>query len=451
MKRAPTLAWAALVVACSGAPHSEAPDTPAGPDLPTDVLARLQALSPAQLPAARPDTTNKYADDARAAKLGHALFADPRFSGPLLDSDNDGAPGTLGRQGEVGKVSCQGCHNPDAGFLDNRSPRGQISLASSWTRRRAPSLLDMGQATVLTWDGRRDTAYNQIFAVIESPLEFNSSRLFVAQQLARYYRDDYQAIFGALPALDAYESRDAADAGCAELPPDPVVERCPKPGHDDPDVVQILVNMGKAIGAYERHLDCGPSRFDAWLHGEPDALSADEQAGAVVFVKAGCDACHAGPALSDQKFHNVGAANLQPNFIEPYDDPGAGAGLSAALTDPLNARGLYSDGDDGRLDFVGEQVSELEGAFRTPGLRCVSRRPSFMHAGQKRSIEDVIMLFNRGGDTLGFRGSKDVLMVPLNLSDDERAQLAAFLRALDGPGPDSEWLTSPALPGLPSL
>ena len=63
----------------------------------------------------------------------------------------------------------------------------------------------------------------------------------------------------------------------------------------------------------------------------------------------------------------------------------------------------------------------------------------------------MILLFNRGGDTFGFRGSKDVLMLPLNLSDDERAQLAAFLRALDGPGPDPEWLTSPELPGLPSF
>jgi cytochrome c peroxidase len=427
-------------------PDSSTPDAPAGPDLPGDVLARLQALSPAELPAARPDPTNAWADDAQAALLGKTLFFDPRFSGPLLDGDNDGAPGTLGLQGEVGKVSCEGCHNAPAGFLDNRSPRGQISLASGWTRRRTPSLLDMGQATILGWDGRRDTAYNQIFGVIESPIEFNSSRLFVAQQIIRYYKAPYEAIFGPLPALDAYELLAPNDAGCAELPADPVAERCPKPGHDDPEVVQILVNMGKAIGAYERQLTCGPSRFDAWLHGELDALSAEESAGAVVFVKAGCDACHSGPALTDQRFHNVGAANLQPNFIEPFDDPGAAAGLSQALADPLNSRGAYSDGDDGRLDSVGQDVTALEGAFRTPGLRCVSRRPSFFHAGQKRSIEDVILFFNRGGDSLGFRGTKDELMVQLGLSDEERAELAAFLRALDGPGPAPEWLTAPVLP-----
>jgi cytochrome c peroxidase len=448
--------WTALVALCSsvdlgcagsppesGEPASSTPEAPAGPDLPADVLTRLQALSPAQLPAARPDPTNAWADDAQAALFGQALFFDPRFSGPLLDSDNDGAPGTLGLQGEVGKVSCQSCHDARAGFLDNRSPRGQISLASSWTRRRTPSLLDMGQATILAWDGRRDTAYNQIFGVIESPIEFNSSRLFVAQQIVRYYAAQYEAIFGALPALDTYELLEPSDAGCAELPADPVAQRCPKPGHDDPEVAQILVNMGKAIGAYERHLTCGPSRFDAWLHGDLDALSPEESAGAVVFVKAGCDTCHSGPGFSDQQFHNVGAANLQPNFIEPFDDPGAAEGLAGALADPLNSRGVYSDGDDGRLDLVGQDVSALEGAFRTPGLRCVSRRPSFLHAGQKRSIEDVILLFNRGGDSVGFRGTKADLMVPLGLSDQERAQLAAFLRALDGPGPEPKWLAAP--------
>jgi cytochrome c peroxidase len=443
-------AWqrVALLAACLGAAggcqaetHERRPEPePAHPDLPAEILARLARLSPAELPAPPPDRTNAYADDARAARLGQALFFDPRFSGPLLDEDNDGTPETLGKMGEAGKVSCAGCHDPGSGFLDNRSPRRQLSLASGWTRRRTPSLLDMGHAALLTWDGRRDTAYNQVFAVVESPLEFNSSRLFVAQQIARYYRSEYEAIFGALPSLDAYEALDPRDAGCAELPLDPVTERCPKPGHDDPDIVRILVNAGKAIGAYERRLACGPSRFDAWMHGELDALTAEEQLGAVAFVNSGCDGCHAGPHFTDQRFYNVGVANVLPNFIEPFDDPGAASGVAAALEDPLNSRGAYSDGDDGRLDAVAEHPERLLGAFRTPGLRCVSRRPSFFHAGQKRSLEDVIALFDRGGDPVGFQGTKDPSLSPLGLSDEEKAALAAFLRSLDGPGPDSRWL-----------
>jgi cytochrome c peroxidase len=434
-----------VATACGDAGQPE--EAEVHPDLPEDILAALLELSPKELPTPAPDATNAYADDPDAAALGHKLFFDKRFSGPLLDEDNDGAPGTLGMVGDTGRVSCESCHNALSGFLDARSPRSQISLAAGWTRRRTPSILDVGHAKVLMWDGRRDTLYNQVFGVIESPLEFNSSRLFVAQQIARLYKKEYEAVFGDLPkGLDDYEPMDAADAGCDTLPEDPVVERCEKEGHDDPAVIEVLVNMGKAIGAYERLLACGPSRFDAWMHGEFDALTQEEQTGATLFVSAGCSSCHSGPYFSDQKFYNVGSANLQNNFIAPYDDPGAAEGLAAALDDPLNARGEYSDGDDGRLDDIPKDTSKLLGAFRTPMLRCVSRRPSFMHAAQKRSLEDAVNFFDRGGDNIGYQGEKDAAIVPLELGDEGRAQITAFLRALDGNGPAEEWAGFPELP-----
>jgi cytochrome c peroxidase len=432
-------------LACADAAGAGPARDPLQPELPGDVAARLRALSPAALPAPRPDTTNRFADDARAARFGQRLFFDKRLAGPLLDGDNNGTDNTLGVKGEAGRVSCAGCHLPAADFQDVRSARRQLSLASGWTRRRTPSLLDFGQASLLMWDGRRDTAYNQIFGVIESPLEFNSSRLFAAQQIARHHAVEYEAIFGLLPAgLAGHAAIAPADAGCAEMPADPVSERCPKPGHDDPDVVRVLVAAGKAIAAYERLLTCGPSRFDAWMSGDSAALTADEKAGAALFVRKGCDDCHAGPYLTDQRFHNVGSANVLPNFIAPFDDPGAAAGLSAAVADPLNARGAYSDGDDGRLDDVPSDLTALRGAFRTPGLRCVARRPSFMHAGQLRSLEDAVLFFDRGGDTAGFQGEKDARIVPLGLGSAERGQIVAFLRALNGPGPHVSLLVDPA-------
>jgi cytochrome c peroxidase len=448
-------AWRAIAIfiaACDtpaiGPDAGPALDSGAGPNIPEGVLSRLSALSPEVLPPARPDSTNRFADDPLAARWGQQLFFDPRFSGPLLAEDNNGDPGTLGLRGESGRVSCASCHMPAVGFLDVRSSRRQISLGSGWTRRRSPSLLDFGQSTVLMWDGRRDTAYNQLFGVVENPLEFNSSRLFTAQQILRHYLDEYTEIFGPPPSLDAYETVDAATAGCTEMPDDPVTERCPLPGHDDAAVIEVLVNAGKAIGAYERLLTCGPSRFDAWMHGDASALSPEEQRGAVLFVELGCDSCHSGPYLSDQQFHNVGAANVLPNFIPPYDDPGAGPGIEAARLDPLNSRGAFSDGDDGRLAVFPEDTSALLGAFRTPMLRCVSRRPSFMHAGQIRSLEDAVLFFVEGGDHGGYRGVKDPRIVPLDVDREGRDALVAFLRALDGPGPDPALLEPPELPGL---
>ena len=419
------------------------------PPSPSDSLReRLVALSPPRLPPPPPDPTNDYLTDPRAAVLGKKLFFDTRFSGPLLDEANNGDPATLGMQGETGKVGCVSCHVPTSGFSDTRSTRAQISLGSGWTHRRAKSLLDVGQSRLLNWDGRRDSAFSQPFTPLEDAAEMNSSRLFAAQQIARLYRNEYEPIFGPLPALERYGAVAAADAGCSELPPNLIHASCVKPGADDPDVTRVVVNMGKAIEAFTRQLTCGPSRFDAWMAGDQNAMSLDEQAGAWLFVGKGhCDTCHSGPYFTDRSFHNVG---LHPDFrffVGPVDDPGAAEGLGELLTDSLNSRGPYSDGDDGRLDDLPADLTSLVGAFSTPGLRCVARRPSFMHTGQFRSLEDVVSFFARGGDENGFLGTSE--NVPRDLSATEKAELVAFLRALDGPGPDAALVAAPELPPDP--
>jgi cytochrome c peroxidase len=408
----------------------------------------LQLLSPAELPPPRDDPSNRFLADPRAAAFGKRLFFETRFSGPLLDETNNGEPGTLGVQGETGKVACASCHVPASGFSDTRSSRAQISLASGWTHRRTPSLLNVGQLTFFNWDGRRDTAFSQLFTPLEDPIELNSSRLFMAQQVTRLYRADYQEIFGPLPSLAEYPTVAAGDAGCSELPTGVIHGSCAKPGADDPDVTRVVVNLGKALEAYTRQLRCGESRFDRWMRGDPLALRAEEQAGAALFVgKGACDVCHSGPFLSDQKFHNVG---LHPDFtffVEPIYDAGAAEGLAAARLDPLNVQSAFSDGDDGRQAGLPADLTALTGAFRTPSLRCVSRRPSFMHTGQFRSLEDVVIFFNEGGNPDGYPGTSE--NVPRGLSASERSQLVAFLRALDGAGPGAELITPPELPAEP--
>jgi cytochrome c peroxidase len=358
--------------------------------------AALLALSPEPLPMPPADPTNAYGDSAAAAAFGKKLFFTQLFAGRLLDGDNTGSEGTLGRKGDTGKVSCASCHVPADGFSDTRSPSRQISLASGWGRRRAPSLLDIGHAKILMWDGRHDALFNQVFGPFESPLEMNSSRLYVAQRIWAQHRAEYEAIFGAIPApLDdpgrfpqltaertGCASLDAANRGvdCHGVPGDKAEYDGLSPA--DRDVVtRVVVNAGKAIGAYERLLACGPGRFDRWMHGDASALSPSEQRGAVLFVGAGkCAGCHAGPFLSDQKFHNVGLAPMAvaAAFLDA-DDRGAAAGVAEATADELNTKGRYSDGDDGRLTAA----VAPEGAFRTPTLRCVGQRPSFFHTGRR--------------------------------------------------------------------
>jgi cytochrome c peroxidase len=386
----------------------------------------------------------------------------------LIDSDNSGDSHSLGKVGESGKVACAGCHIPGAGYLDNRSVRSQVSLAAGWGKRRTKQLFDIGQAKIIMWDGRHDALYNQPFQPLEGAIEMNSSRLYAAEQIYQRYRASYENIFGAIPIpLDdavRFPKLDGSTTGCRSLSTTNEGVDCHgMPGdnaefdhlqseQDKDEVTRIWVNVGKALGAYERLLGCGPSRFDQWMHGKADAMTPSEQRGAALFVGqrddgstiSGCNSCHSGPFLTDQTFHNVG---LQPVGVGPAgsfydaDDHGAKDGLASVLADPLNVRGKFSDGDDGRLNDV---PHDLDGAFRTPSLRCVGLRPSFMHTGQIMTLSDAISFFDRGGNSSGFPGTSQ--NVARNFTMDEQANLLAFLQALDGAGPSADLIAAPTLP-----
>lgn len=432
-------AWFALCVALVGCTD----DADSLTDAEREVF---EALAPAQMPAPPPVASNRFADRADAAALGETLFFDAGFAGPLWHGDNNLAnSGALGRVGETGKVACAGCHSPAAAFADDRSTGNSehsVSLAAGWTPRRSPALLDVGHASLLMWDGRRDSLWSQVFGPIENKVEMNSSRLFVAHEIFARYRAPYEAIFGALPPLDdtaRFPPLPAATNGCRKRGLSAVDFECHgMPGDgaefdgmalaDQDAVTRVVANAGKAIEAYERTLACEPGRFDAWVRGDDGALTAAEKRGARLFVgKADCVRCHGGPQLSDQTFHNVGLkAETVAVIILDADDPGAAVGLEQLRADPLNTRGPYSDGDDGRIPATIEPA--MLGAFKTPTLRCVGQRPAFMHTGQMQTLEEVVQFFARGGDPYGFVGKKDLANVALD--ETEQADLVAFLRAL---------------------
>lgn len=409
----------------------------------------LNSLSQSDLITPIKDISNKDSDNPDAAIFGQKLFFDPIFAGKLLDGDNDGSINTLGLKGQTGKVACSGCHIPEANFIDNRSLNEQITLAAGWGRRKTPSLLDVGQKKLLTWDGRHDALYNQIFTPIESPVEMNSSRLYVAEQIYIKYKNDYELLFGSMSNLNdstIYPQLSAELTGCQPLSVDgePICSGTEHgiPGDnaefdslsiEEQDTVnQVVVNVGKAIGAYERLLTCGTTRFDKWLSNS-DMFSDSEINGAKLFIGKGqCINCHSGPFFSDFKFHNVG---LQPGtvavvFIDS-NDLGASKGLNDLLSDPLNVSGKFSDGNDGRLPVSID--SNLLGAFMTPILRCDSSHPSFMHTGQLANLNQVISFFSNGGNIFGYPGINE--LKPLNLTNQEQEDLIAFLKTLDGPGP----------------
>jgi cytochrome c peroxidase len=461
------LCVAVCVAACGaggaaspGAPSPDAAVADPDPVLTATERAALSALRYDDATTPPADPSNRWADDARARAFGQRLFFEPGFSGPLLEGDNDGTVATLGKQGQAGRVSCAGCHVPNAGFVDTRSPHRQVSLGAQWTLRRTPTLLEVAFAPLYNWDGRRDAIWNQALGVMESNREFNGGRLFVAEQIFRLHRAEYEALFGALPPLDdgtRFPALAAADAGCVEVNTPRgstfVCRGVPGDGADYDGlapadrqlVTTVAVNAAKALAAYVRQLRCGPGRFDAWLDGAADAMTRAEQRGAALFAgRAGCGSCHGGPRLTDDRFHNVG---LSPAIvavaIQDLDDRGAATGLAAALTDPLSTAGAFSDGDRRALPAAPDAA--FEGAFRTPTLRCVSSHPSFMHTGQLSGLDQVVGFFARGGDPAGgYPGVNE--LKPVALDERERADLVAFLGALEGPGPAAALLTAPVAP-----
>ena len=419
---------------------------------------QMHDLAPPTLPAPPADSSNRYAGSPEAARLGQRLFFDTRFSGKLWEGDNDGSQNSLGVKGQTQKVSCAGCHLPRSGFSDSRSLGKQISLGASWGRRHAPSLLDVAQSRLFMWDGSRDSLQSQVFGPLESSVEMNSSRLFMALQAYQFYKPEYEALFGPMPNLNdrtKFPLLTAAQTGCQSttvdaqpncigtlhgMPGDQAeFDRMSQTSQDS--VTLVTMNLAKSIAAYERKLSCGSSRFDRLVRGDQNALSKSEKRGLKTFLNKGqCINCHAGPYFTDQMFHNVGlmATPVATVFVDA-NDRGAVLGLATALQDPLNVRGHFSDGDDGRLPTI--VPLNAEGAFKTPSLRCSSQRPSYMHTGQLRTLADVIRFFSSGGDQYGYPGKSE--LHSLNLMPDEQSDLVNFLSSLDGTGPPEELLAPP--------
>jgi cytochrome c peroxidase len=235
-----------------------------------------------------------------------------------------------------GSIACATCHDPDHGFSDAR-PRA-VGVAAQVGPRRSPTIINRAYGTSFFWDGRSATLEDQVLQPITNPLEM---------------------------ALGKHEIQERAGL--------------------EPQLV------AKALASYVRSVLAGDSPYDRYVAGDAGALTASQRRGLELFRgKANCIACHVGPNLTDEGFHNTGIG---------WD--------GTKLTDA------------GRKD----------GEFKTPTLRELTRRAPYMHDGSLKTLEDVIGYYDRGGRA---NPSLDAEIQPLHLSDGEKRDLLAFLQALTG-------------------
>jgi cytochrome c peroxidase len=91
--------------------------------------------------------------------------------------------------------------------------------------------------------------------------------------------------------------------------------------------------------------------------------------------------------------------------------------------------------DDSRRAYLDIPLNDaLVGKWRTPSLRDVALTAPYMHDGSLATLEDVVWHYNTGGAAeSGERvGVPAAELKPLDLTDDEVADLVAFLGTLTG-------------------
>ena len=163
--------------------------------------------------------------------------------------------------------------------------------------------------------------------------------------------------------------------------------------------------LAKVIASFERTVVTGDSPYDGYIKGDRSAMSGSAIRGMNLFSGKGhCNVCHSGPAFSDSRFHNLGVGYADGEFKD--------VGRFGVTKDPKDM-----------------------GAFLTPRLRNIALTPPYLHDGSEPTLEGVMDLYNRGGIP---NPNLDPAMVPLNLTEQEKSDLVAFMDALTGPYPIME-------------
>lgn len=330
-----------------------------------------------RVPADNPMSEAKF-------QLGRHLFYDKRLSGN-------------------GTLACASCHLQERAFTDGKS-----TLAGSTgehTPRNAPSVINAAWNATYTWaNPALVTLEHQAEVPLygERPIEMGVTDANKPEILARLAAEPkYGPLFAA-----AFPDK------AAPITFDGVV---------------------KAIGAFERGVTSFGSRYDLYLQGKAQ-LSDSEQRGLSIFFgeRGECHHCHGSSNFNDQfvhartreiipLYHNTGLYNLDGQGAHPYPN-----------------RGVFElSGDPADM-----------GRFRAPSLRNVAVTGPYMHDGSVASLEAVVDIYSNGGrkissGPLAGDGSasplKSDLIVRIDLSREEKADLLAFLKTLT----DETLLTSP--------
>lgn len=296
--------------------------------VPTFTEADLQIF---KTPPTPPASDNKVT--AAKVELGKALYHDKRLS-------------------KDGTVACASCHDLAQAGTD-RKPVSE-GVGGQKGRRNAPTTLNAALQFVQFWDGRASSIEDQAIGPVLNPIEHGVAD---AAELVSKLKADPATVAAFGKAF---------------------------PGEADP-VTQH--NFQCAVGAFERTLITN-SRFDEFLAGKPEALTADEKRGLRKFLDLGCTTCHMGQLLGGTIYQKLGLRNPFPTK------------------------------DLGRAEHTKQEGDK--GFFKVPMLRNIADTGPWFHDGSVTSLEEAVrlMAWHQLGQAV---------------TPDEIKQLVAFLKSLSGP------------------
>jgi cytochrome c peroxidase len=313
--------------------------------LKTPAVALVASMTAVAAMANEPITPIRPVQEINLAQveLGKMLYFDPRLS-------------------KSGFISCNSCHNLSMGGTDNL----RTSIGHNWQEGpiNSPTVLNSSLSVAQFWDGRAADLKEQAAGPIANPGEMAFTHTL---------------------AVDVLESI-----------PEYVTQFKLVYGEDGIDIDKVT----EAIAEFEKTLVTPGSRFDQWLLGDENALTANELAGYELFKTSGCVACHNGAAAGGTTFQKMGV-------VEPYqtDNPA-----------------------EGRFAVTGKDADRFN--FKVPTLRNVELTYPYFHDGAAQTLADAVNTMGR-------------IQLGKNYTPEENAQIVAFLKTLTGEQP------SFAMPILP--
>ncbi len=266
-----------------------------------------------------------------------------------------------------GSVSCATCHKPENAFSE--ATPTSTGIDGQVGGRKAPPIVNLAWTLYphFFWDGRAGSLEDQALGPVGNPIEMGSDTEAMIQTLSI---SGYEPYFE-----EAFGTPEVTDERAA-----------------------------KAIADYERTRMSGNSPWDRWKKNRDESAVSDEVklGDELFFGKAGCNQCHLGQNFTDGTFHNIGVG-WDPE-TETFKD-------------------------DGRHGVTEAEVDR--GAFKTPGLREVTKHAPYMHDGSVETLREVVELYSRGGTK---NPQLDPKIQETGLAEEEIDALVKLLEALDGEG-----------------